>query len=116
MYTAWQRKHEPVVGGPPEWPPFDVASTSHDRDPTRPRAATAPSASSADHVWAEPVDGRCPDGFPIKANDKSGIFHVPGGRFYERTFPDRCYADEATRRPTATVARRPDRTGERIHK
>ncbi len=40
-----------------------------------------------------PVDGQCPDGYPIKANDNSGIFHVPGGRFYERTVPERCYAD-----------------------
>lgn len=43
--------------------------------------------------WAEPVDGACPDGYPIKANDKSGIYHVPGGRFYDRTVPERCYAD-----------------------
>jgi hypothetical protein len=45
----------------------------------------------------EPVDGACPDGFPIKANDNSGIYHVPGGRFYERTRPERCY-------PTAEAA------------
>ena len=42
--------------------------------------------------WVAPVDGGCPDGFPIKANDNSGIFHVPGGRFYDRTVPERCYA------------------------
>ena len=30
---------------------------------------------------------------PIKANDNSGIFHVPGGRFYDRTVPERCYAE-----------------------
>ena len=90
MYTVWQRKHEPVVGGPPEWPPFDVASTLRDA------AVDEPSASSTDRAWAERVDGRCPDGFPIKANDKSGIFHVPGGRFYERTIPDRCYPDDAS--------------------
>jgi hypothetical protein len=38
------------------------------------------------------VDGACPAGFPIKANDGSRIFHVPGGRFYARTAADRCYA------------------------
>jgi hypothetical protein len=43
--------------------------------------------------WVPPVDGRCPDGFPIKANGSSGIFHVPGGRFYDRTIPERCYAE-----------------------
>lgn len=43
--------------------------------------------------WVPPVDGQCPDGYPIKANDNSGIFHVPGGRFYDRCVPERCYAD-----------------------
>ena len=44
--------------------------------------------------WLPPLaDGTCPDGHPVKANDNSGIFHVPGGRFYERTKPERCYAD-----------------------
>ena len=28
----------------------------------------------------------------MKANDNSGIYHLPGGRFYERTVPERCYA------------------------
>jgi hypothetical protein len=33
----------------------------------------------------------------VKVNESSGIFHLPGGRFYQRTNPDRCYAtaDEA---------------------
>lgn len=43
--------------------------------------------------WVLPVDGECPPGYPVKANDNSGIFHVPGGRFYERTKPERCYVD-----------------------
>ena len=42
-------------------------------------------------AWVPPVDGTCPAGFPVKANANSGIFHVPGGRFYERTVPERCY-------------------------
>jgi hypothetical protein len=40
-------------------------------------------------------DGSCPRGYPLKAKESSGIFHVPGGRFYERTNPDRCYANAA---------------------
>jgi hypothetical protein len=34
----------------------------------------------------------------VKGNDNSGIYHVPGGRFYARTVPERCYAntDDAT--------------------
>ena len=43
-------------------------------------------------AWVEPVDGGCPDGYPVKAGH-SGIFHVQGGAFYERTVPDRCYRD-----------------------
>ena len=44
-------------------------------------------------VWVSPVNGTCPDGYPVKANDNSGIFHVPGGRFYDRTVAERCYTD-----------------------
>jgi hypothetical protein len=36
-----------------------------------------------------------PDGYPIKAKNQSMIFHVPTGRFYARTIPERCYATEA---------------------
>ena len=65
-----------------------------------PAAAAAPAAAATETAatetaarrWVEPVDGTCPDGFPIKANDNSRIYHVPGGRFYARTVPERCYA------------------------
>jgi hypothetical protein len=49
-------------------------------------------AEQAHADWVAPVDGNCPDGYPIKANDNSHIFHVPGGRFYDRTVAERCYA------------------------
>lgn len=42
----------------------------------------------------DPVDDACPSGYPIKANSTSKIFHVPGGSSYDRTVPDRCYANE----------------------
>ena len=45
--------------------------------------------------WVAPRDGECPKGYPVKANDNSGIYHVPGGRFYARTVPERCYANPA---------------------
>jgi hypothetical protein len=44
---------------------------------------------------ADPMDGGCPTGFPVKGKRASGIFHVPGGLSYERTVPDRCYATPA---------------------
>lgn len=43
-------------------------------------------------TWVPPIGGECPDGYPVKANESSGIYHVPGGRFYARTNPERCYA------------------------
>jgi hypothetical protein len=50
--------------------------------------------------WAQPVTPwRCPADSPIKGNltTYSGeycIYHVPGGQFYARTKPERCYATE----------------------
>ena len=72
-------------------------ATTTDPKPAAPAAPKASVATAADAAWVDPVDGACPDGFPIKANDNSGIYHVPGGRFYERTRPERCY-------PTAEAA------------
>lgn len=43
-------------------------------------------------AWIEPVEGVCPASHPVKLNESSGIFHLPGGRFYDRTNADRCYA------------------------
>lgn len=53
-----------------------------------PPAAAAPR-------WGDPVDGTCPEGYPVKVNERSGIYHVPGGLSYERTQATRCYADPA---------------------
>jgi hypothetical protein len=45
--------------------------------------------------WVEAVDGACPATHPVKAKTASGIYHVPGSQFYERTRPERCYVDAA---------------------
>lgn len=102
VWTVWQDKRGTPAGDAPVWPPIDP--------PTEPAAAQPAAAGIADLAaddapdqpaaepagdqprWVEPADGSCPDGFPIKANDNSGIYHVPGGRFYDRTTPERCYA------------------------
>jgi hypothetical protein len=73
----------------PTWPPLDAGTA-------KPFAATATAtvaAGAAPRSWVEPVDGACPTGYPVKANDSSHIYHVPGGQFYERTVPERCYTD-----------------------
>ena len=50
-------------------------------------------------AWIVPgPDGAVPDGYPIKVKVSSGIFHVPGGRFYERTTADRLYPNAAVGR------------------
>ena len=73
---AWrkQRNEMAIPAESPQWPEFEVPGTA----PT---------------PW---VDGStaevAPDGFPVKVKISSGIFHVPGGRFYERTNADRWYA------------------------
>jgi len=106
-WLAWQSRtgDDPAT---PEWPPLDPPAAdeppvgfmdiSVDTSDTVPAATEPVGSTDTDTVpetalWVAPVDGQCPEGYPIKANDNSGIFHVPGGRFYERTVPERCYAD-----------------------
>lgn len=51
-------------------------------------------------AWTRPItDSFCPDGYPIKGNfttynDEPCIYHVPGGYFYPKTKPERCYETE----------------------
>jgi hypothetical protein len=103
-WSAWQRRSESVgVVGTPVWPPFEpsgeVPASAPSGDERADDGGSDDGSVDASHAhpprWVAPVDGACPSGYPIKANDNSGIFHVPGGRFYERTVPERCYADAA---------------------
>ena len=41
---------------------------------------------------AAPSGSDCPDSHPVKANRESGIYHLRGGAFYDRTRPEVCYA------------------------
>ena len=86
----------PVAASEPTWPPITRrpeppppvgAVTQHVADGATPAPAPAWKPANA--------DGTMPDGYPIKAKNQSMIFHVPGGRFYDRTRPERCYATEA---------------------
>ena len=115
-YAYWRDRRVVDDLAPAEWPPLTPspettpdtapAATNYtetaDAEPTTTKtpAASATSDSDGDDgrtpdtaTWVEPLaDGACPEGYPIKVNSKSGIFHVPDGRFYERTKPERCYA------------------------
>lgn len=60
--------------------------------------ATLAEAQQKLTMRAEPVDGTCPASHPIKGNRGSMgalIYHVPGGRNYDRTKPEACFATEA---------------------
>jgi len=116
----WRDRDDESAAGPAVWPPLapDTLTPGGSAPRTNISAATpadlmpvpsttagtssvvnalvdSPEARSAsgDGGWVEPAaDGSCPIGHPIKANDNSGIFHVPDGRFYERTNAERCYS------------------------
>ncbi len=79
--VAWWRQRADIDSSmaPPEWPAF-----------TPPAPADNGAAMSTWVIGTD--DAAAPDGFPIKVKVSSGIFHLPGGRFYDRTNPDRWYA------------------------
>jgi hypothetical protein len=107
-----------VLGPPATWPPLEVAeapvaavgdlvaepaahvdaSVSIEMPVVAdvPVAAVGPLATEDPHpTWVAAEDGSCPLSHPVKANANSGIYHVPGGQFYERTKAERCYVDAA---------------------
>ncbi len=108
-----------VLGPPATWPPLQVGEAPvaavgdlaaepgapHVTPPTRdaPVVADIPVAAvglldtdPAAARWVPPEDGTCPLSHPVKAKVSSGIYHLPGTQFYERTKPERCYVDAAT--------------------
>jgi len=98
-WTAWLRRRRPDSQPAAAAPlggrvPFAFTELVDDLAPADAPPTSVPPAPDLP-AWVAPVDGECPDGYPIKANANSGIFHMPGGRFYERTVPERCYADPA---------------------
>ena len=83
---SWRRSRvaTPTPAAAPQWPPLP---------PNGPDPAPTPA-----QAWVPANDdGTAPTTHPVKVKESSGIFHTPGGRFYDRTNPDRCY-------PTAAAA------------
>jgi hypothetical protein len=79
----------PLDATPTDTTPLDARPTD-----TTPTVADATSTSGVSWLPAN-ADGSLPHGHLVKAKDTSRIFHVPGGRFYDRTTPDRCYRSAA---------------------
>lgn len=62
----------------------------------KPKAPDPPTAPTATSGGAPPIaGGDCPGEAPIKGNASSGIYHVPGGDFYDRTNAEECFASES---------------------
>lgn len=80
-FVVVRRRAAVPTTAPPEAPETPVV-------PATPAAVPPP-------AWVATAGGDAPDGYPVKVNTRSGIFHVPGGRSYDRTVPDRCYATAA---------------------
>ena len=92
-YRLWGQRQAQSMSTP-EWPPLSTEprATPAAAKPATTKPAATQTAAAPSARWVPPVDGACPDGYPLKANDNSKIFHTPGGRFYARTVAERCYA------------------------
>lgn len=103
VYRALRGPQRPPVTGQANWPPLvppapkpkRTAPVATESGPTAPQGFaavdTVETSEATAQLWAAPIDGQCPDGYPIKGNAQSGIFHVPGGISYDRTIPEKCY-------------------------
>lgn len=61
----------------------------------RPTATAVPLPTSTPAPREKAGSGlTCPPGYPVKGNDNSGIYHVPGQRFYDATNARRCFITE----------------------
>ena len=56
--------------------------------------AAAPAADLPHGAVAGTGETDCAEGFPIKGNASSMIYHVPGSSSYDRTIPEMCFATE----------------------
>jgi hypothetical protein len=89
---ARRPKRPPSAPQAPEWAPLRAAPTKSSVSDT-PTDSAAATASEPD--WVAPINGTCPLSHPVKGNANSRIYHLPGGRFYDSTVPERCYRDES---------------------
>jgi len=91
-FSVVRRRRVAITAGPAVWPPFEPRLVASD-PVASPEPVPSPDAPTPGApAWIAPgPNGAGPDSHPIKVKVSSGIFHVPGGRFYERTSADRLY-------------------------
>ena len=90
---ARRPKRQPSAPQAPQWAPLRAAPTKSSTSDTPTDSTRADAVSEPD--WIPPVNGTCPLSHPVKGNANSRIYHLPGGRFYDSTVPERCYRDES---------------------
>ncbi|MCU9986710.1 cell wall-binding repeat-containing protein [Mobiluncus curtisii] len=83
MLTVLNNCSNPVL-------PNDATANSMKEQPQTRSEPSQPSGGSA-----APIGKACPSNAPIKGNANSGIYHVPGGRYYDKTTPEACFATES---------------------
>lgn len=54
---------------------------------------TAIVLSSCAHMRVAPLDGSCPDDFPIKGNADSYLYHFPDSPYYYKTKAELCFSN-----------------------
>jgi hypothetical protein len=87
----------PAIEEPAPAPVKKVAPKKAPAKKAAARKSAPPAASPAPApTWVAPEGGTCPTSHPVKAKLSSKLFHLPGMFAYNRTNPDRCYADEAS--------------------
>lgn len=70
----------------------DAAAGDADADEAVEESASTDEAPYGDGSHAPLEDGSQPDGFPIKGNADSMLYHVPGSAFYDRTVAEVWFA------------------------
>jgi hypothetical protein len=69
--------------------------TSEGIDTSEPEPVSALSSGEG-YLRLNDGETSCPAEFPIKGNQNSHIYHLPGESSYDRTIPEICFADEQT--------------------
>lgn len=84
-----------IVNGPSA-PVSNDAAGAPRGDQQGPGGTSAPPTGGEAAGPANSVPGTgtaaCPDGYPVKGNASSRIFHLPGESSYDRTVPEICFA------------------------
>lgn len=61
------------------------------------RVGRVAAAKKSAKAWVYGSGRNCPAAYPVKGN-QSGIYHVPGGRYYKITTPEQCFRDASAAR------------------